>query len=136
MISYGRIALGTIAFFVSSFVLQGVLGFAVGGAYFASIPAMRTEPLVHLGMIATLIMGVAFSSLYARTAFRGSAPIRGLKYGLLVGMILVPFLALDIPGRFEIASVGAWMAIQGVLGMLHFAIAGVLVGIIYRNETN
>lgn len=127
--------LGAIAFFASSFVIQGLLGFALGGEYFASIPAMREEPLVHLAMFATLIMGIGFSMLYPLTAFRGGPVVRGVKYGLLVGLIVVPFLALDIAGRFDIPSVGTWIVIQGALGMLHFVTAGMLVGLIFREKT-
>ena len=58
----------------------------------------------------------------------------GLKFGLLTALLVVPFVALDIPSRFTVPSVGTWVSIQGVLGTLHFAIAGILVGFIYRKD--
>ena len=44
---------------------------------------------------------------------------------------MVSFIALDLPARFAIPSVGTWILVQGILGILHFAIAGILVGLIY-----
>ncbi len=126
-----KTAFGMLAFFVSSFLVQGILGFVVAGEYFMSIGAMRQEPLVYLGMASTLVTGVAMASLYPLTRLGGTPVIRGLKFGLLTGLILVPFIALDIPGRFSIPDVGMWTAVQGVLGMAHFALAGVLIGWIY-----
>jgi len=131
---FKKIAFGTIAFFISSFVIQGVLGFAIAGEYYFSIPIMREAPLIYLGMPATLVMGIAFSILYPMTRFNGTDMMKGLKFGLLVGLIMVPFVALDIPGRFEIPSVETWVLFQGLLGFVHYAVAGILIGLICKTS--
>lgn len=133
--NYKKILLGALAYFVSSFIVQGLLGFAVAGDYFSSIPAFRDPPLVPLAMGQTVIAGIAFAILYPFTNFKGSALLRGLQFGLLIGLIMVPFIALDLPARFAIPSVAKWISIQGGLGMLHYAIAGILVGLIYGRNT-
>jgi hypothetical protein len=48
---------------------------------------------------------------------------------------MVPFAALDLPARFMIPSVGTWILVQGILGMLHHAIAGILIGLIYGRKS-
>jgi len=130
---YKKIIFGTLAFFISSFVVQGILGFAIAGEYYFSIPIMREAPLIYMGMPATVVMGVAFSILYPMTRFSGTDMMKGLKFGLLVGCIMVPFVALDIPGRFQIPSVETWALTQGILGFVHYAIAGILVGLIFKS---
>ena len=47
--NYKKITLGTLAYFVSSFVIQGLLGFAFAGEYFESISIFRILQKVTLG---------------------------------------------------------------------------------------
>jgi hypothetical protein len=133
---YKKITLGTLAFFISSFVIQGLLGLALVGEYFESISIFRNPPIIHLAFTQTIITGIAFSILYPITNIGGTPVLSGLKFGFLIGIIVVPFVALDLPARFMIPSVGTWILVQGILGIIHYAIAGVLIGLIYGNDTN
>ncbi|MCB1180068.1 MAG: hypothetical protein KDK36_20990 [Leptospiraceae bacterium] len=130
-----KIIFGIIAFFLSSFVIQGILGMVIGGDYFMKMPIMRKEPNPMMGMGATLIMGVAFSILYSVSELNGTNLQKGLKFGILVGLLLVPFLALDIPGRFDIPDTSKWIIIQSSLGFLHFIISGIAVAFIYNKDS-
>jgi hypothetical protein len=133
--NFKKITLGTLAYFISSFIIQGLLGFAFAGSYFSSIPILRNPPVIFLALPQAMVTGIAFAILYPMTKFKGTPVFRGLKFGLLIGLIVVPLLALDLPARFMIPSVGTWILAQGVLGMLHYAIAGILVGLIYGRNT-
>ena len=133
--NYRKIILGVVAFFISSFVIQGLLTFALAGEYFLNMPIMRNPPIIYLAMGQTIVSGIAFALLYPITNFTGTPVMRGLKFGLLTGLIVVPFEALDLPARFLIPSIETWIAVQGILGILHFAVAGILIGLIYGRET-
>jgi len=133
--NYKKIILVTLAYFASSFVIQGILGFAFAGDYFSSISILRNPPTLYLALPQTLLAGIAFALLYPITRFRGSPVVRGLKFGLLIGLIMVPFIVLDLPARFMIPSIGTWILVQGILGIVHYAIAGMLVGLIYGQST-
>jgi hypothetical protein len=133
---YKKITLGTLAFFISSFGIQGLLGLALVGEYFESISIFRNPPIIHLAFTQTIITGIAFSILYPITNIGGTPVLSGLKFGFLIGIIVVPFVALDLPARFMIPSVGTWILVQGILGIIHYAIAGVLIGLIYGKDTN
>ena len=133
--NYKKIALGALAYFISSFVIQGLLGFAVAGEYFESISIFRNPPIIYLAMSQTIVSGIGFAILYPLTNFKGTPVFRGLKFGLLIGLIMVPFIALDLPARFMIPSMGTWILVQGILGILHYAIAGILIGLIYKRDT-
>ena len=133
--NYIKITLGALAYFISSFVIQGLLGFAFAGEYFMSISILRIPPTIYLALPQTIVAGIAFAILYPSTNFKGTHVLRGLKFGLLIGLIMVPFIALDLPARFVIPSVGTWIFVQGILGILHYASAGILTGLIYgRNK--
>lgn len=133
--NYKKISLGALAYFASSFVVQGILGFMFAGDYFLSIPILRIPPIAYLALPQTLLAGIAFASLYPHTNFKGTSIQAGIKFGLLIGLIMVPFVALDLPARFTIPSVGTWIFIQSILGILHFTTSGILVGLIYRKTT-
>ncbi len=131
-----KIALGTLAFFVSSFLIQGLLSSTFAGEYFESISIFRNPPIIYLAFSQTVVTGIAFTILYPITNIGGTPVLSGLKFGLLVGIIVVPFVALDIPARFMIPSVETWIFVQGILGIAHYAIAGILIGLIYVKDTD
>ena len=133
--NYKKIILGTLAYFISSFVIQGLLGFAFAGEYFSSVSIFRIPPFIFLALSQTIVAGIGFAILYPITNFKGTPVLRGLKFGLLIGLIMVPFVALDLPARFTIPSVGTWILVQGILGILHYASAGILIGLIYGRDT-
>ena len=133
--NFKKITLGALAYFISSFVVQGLLGFVFAGEYFLSIPILRIPPTIYLALPQAMLAGIAFAILYPTTNFKGTPAVKGLKFGLLIGLIMVPFVALDLPARFVIPSVGTWILVQGILGILHFAIAGILIGLIYGTDT-
>ena len=133
---YKKITLGALAFFISSFVIQGLLGFSLAGEYFESISIFRNPPIIYLAFTQTIVTGIALSILYPITNLGGTPLLRGLKFGLLIAIIVVPFVALDLPARFMIPSMGTWISVQGVLGITHYAIAGILIGLIYGKDTN
>ena len=69
--NYKKIALGALAYFISSFVIQGLLGFAFAGEYFLSISILRNPPIIYLAMSQTIVSGIGFAILYPITNFKG-----------------------------------------------------------------
>jgi len=132
--NYKKIIYGTIVFFLCSFIIQGILGYLIAGDYIKSITILREKPLIQLGMPATLVIGIAFSVLYPLTSIKGSPAIKGLKFGLLTGMLSIPLIALDVPSRFQVPSVATWSAILGGLGVLTHVTAGILVALTYGKK--
>ena len=132
--NFKRIALGTLGYFISSFVIQGFLAMIFAGDYFKSISVFRESPIIYFALPQTILSGIAFSILFPYTKLRGAFIIKGLKFGLLIGLMIVPFIALDLPARFLIPSVWTWVFIQSVLGIVHFVLTGILVAFIYKNE--
>lgn len=129
-----KILLGALAYFISSFLIQGILAAVIALDYFSNIPVFRTEPIFYLSMGSTLLSGLGFAVLFPITNFTGSWILKGLKYGLLTALIIVPFVALDLPGRFAIPSTEKWILIQGLLGTTHSCVAGVLTSLVYKSH--
>lgn len=131
-----KVALGTVGFFISNFIVQGVLAMIFAGDYFKSISIFRENPIMYFALPQTILTGIAFTTLFPLTKFSGTWIIKGVKYGLLIGLLIIPFVALDLPARFLIPSVWTWVFIQITLGIVHFMIAGILVGFIFKSKTN
>jgi hypothetical protein len=66
-----KIVLGSLIFFATSFVIQGILGFVLAGDYFLTILIMRKNPLIFFSMLATPLTGVAFTLLYPKINLKG-----------------------------------------------------------------
>jgi len=79
--NYQKIVLGALAYFISSFVVQGLLSFAFAGEYFLSIPILRIPPTAYLAMPQAIVARIAFATLYPITNFNGAAALGGLKFG-------------------------------------------------------
>ncbi|TGK41516.1 hypothetical protein [Leptospira andrefontaineae] len=129
-----KILLGAFAYFVSSFLIQGILAAIIASDYFHNISVFRAEPIFSLSMGSTFLSGIGFAALFPTTHFTGTLILKGLKYGLFIALVTVPFVALDLPGRFAIPTVEKWILIQGLLGVLHLCVAGILTSLVYRNN--
>ena len=103
--NYKKITLGAFAYFISSFVIQGLLGFAFAGDYFLSISIFRNPPIIYLALPQTIVAGIAFAILYPITNFRGNPVLKGLKFNLFkclkkpVMSVLNPFKLLPFLTR-------------------------------------
>lgn len=132
--NYKKIIFGMFAFFLSSFVIQGILASVIAGEYFESISIFRNPPILVMAMAQTALSGAAVAVLYSFTNFEGTPVLKGVKFGFLIGIIIVPFIAMDLPARFDIPSIGTWISIQGALGIFHCIVAGILISLIYGKD--
>lgn len=75
-------------------------------------------------VIGTLILGFLFSFIYPMMAGDGGKVAEGLKYGILIGLIISLPSALMGYATWEVATLGEW--ITDVFGaLIIFAVAGV-----------
>ena len=75
-------------------------------------------------MIGTLVLGFLFSLIYPMMAGEGTKITEGLKYGVLMGLIIFLPAALLGYATWEMGTLGVW--ITDVVGnLIKFAIAGI-----------
>jgi len=48
------------------------------------------------------------------------------------GLFLVSYIALVAPAKYTVPSVSSWMMVEGLAGLVQFAIFGVLLGLIHK----
>src|SRR5574341_1194161 len=81
-----KAVLGTVAYVVISFITQALNHFVVNKAHYASIPFMREEPIMALGIFTMLLQGVILSYVFLTLHMAGATKPKGLNYGLLMGL--------------------------------------------------
>lgn len=127
--------LGILAYIVASFVVQALSHFVINKEHFAGITFMRAEPIMALGIFTMLIQGTILTYFYRLIPKAGHQILHGLKYGLLMGVFLVSYIALVEPSKYTAPSISSWILVEGLAGLIQFSLFGVVLGIIFRNAS-
>jgi hypothetical protein len=123
--------LAILAFVVASFAVQATSHFVLNADHYAAVGFIRDEPIMALGIFTMLMQGAILAYLYTFFYRDGAPLLRGLKYGLLMGVFLGSYLTLVEPAKYIVPSIRGWMIVEGLASLVQFALYGVLVGFIY-----
>ena len=123
--------LAVLAFVLATFAVQATSHFAINTEHYAAIPLMRKNTIMELGFLTMLLQGAVLAYFYPIFYRSGSPILRGLKYGLLMGLFLGSYIALTEPAKFAAPSIGEWIAVEGLASLIQFSMYGVLVGLIH-----
>lgn len=128
----GKFILSVIAYLVLSMIMVSLWHFGLFKEHYESISIVRKEPLMQLGMTTMILQGCVLAFLfpiYSQQA-TGSNIVRGIKFGLLMGIFLGTYLSLAEAGKYMIPSVSNWILIEGTLIAIQFTLVGAALGII------
>jgi hypothetical protein len=132
-VNFGRLAAAAIvAWLLYLVVSYGVNTFLLADLFAQNANVFRPQNEMNLvlGFGATLVGFFAFAYAFAKGHEGGNGFQEGLRFGVIVGIILVGFtvtwnyVTLPISGRLA----GAWV----VDTLLEMALYGAVVGLIYR----
>ena len=134
--------LTVLAFVFASFVVQALSHFVLNMAHYSSIPFMRAEPIMPLGLLVMAIQGIVLAYLF--NAFLSHEPFSkqsvmksALLFALLMGAFLGAYIALVEPAKYEVPAVGSWIAVEASASLVQFLIFGFLLGLIHKEiKTN
>jgi hypothetical protein len=127
-----QVALTVVAYVLTTFAVQGASHFAINADHFASIPIMRAEPLVPLGISSMVIQGLIFGWLYPAYATGGSTLRKSILFSWLIGGFLASYIILGEAGKYAIPSLSSWIAVETSAAIAQFTIFGVWLGLIHR----
>jgi hypothetical protein len=131
--NFGRLAAAAVAAWVVSmalgFLVNGVL---LAGAYAAEASAFRPQDQMNLpvGFASSLLGFFAFAYAYAK-GYEGTSGVQeGLRYGVIVALLLVCF---GMVWNWVVYPISSRLLIYMIVDtLLEFAIYGAIVGAIYR----
>ena len=127
-----QVALTVAAYVLTTFAVQGTSHFGINADHYASIPIMRAEPLISLGITSMLIQGLIFAWLYPVYANGASTLRKSIVFSWLIGAFLASYIVLGEAGKYAIPSVSSWIAVEASAAFAQFTTFGVWLGLIHR----
>ena len=133
--NYGRLALAAVA----ATVVDGVYGFIVYGnilsGEFARYPAIYRSSETQTQFLPLMFAGILFamlvaSYLYAKGYEGGNGLQEGMRFGVLIGLVMVGYVA---GVNNAIMNIGRRMAAAYALaGLVEWVVVGMVIGFIYH----
>ena len=133
--NYGRLALAAVA----AWVVDAVYGFIVYGTILSSefgrYPAIYRPNDVAPGYMPILFGGILLAMLvasyiYAKGYEGGSGVQEGMRFGVLVGLLVFGYVGVV---NYAILNIGRRLAGSlGIAGLVEWTIAGMVIGAVYK----
>jgi len=77
-----------------------------------------------------LVLAYLYPALY-----KGGGPVReGLKFGLLIGVLMASIAVFAEAGKHNVSSLGTWLAFESAYYLLQFGLTGMIIGAIHRRR--
>jgi hypothetical protein len=124
-------ALAILAYVAATFAVQATSHFLLGAEHYASVPFMRKDPIIALGLLSMLIQGAVFSALSLRAVRRERAYRDAMVFAWLVGAVIVSYIALGEAGKYAVPAIDRWIGQEVVAGFLQFSLYGALLGLVH-----
>jgi hypothetical protein len=95
----------------------------------------RAEPIIPLGMIAILIQGTVIGYLYPYYCKRDSSIIQGVKFSLIIGLMVYTVMGFATAAKFQIEPIGQFLLYHTVFQSVQFTLTGIALGLIFKETT-
>ncbi len=92
---------------------------------------IREQPLFHLGIASIVIRALVVAYVYPLCSLSGSPVARGLKFGLLTGLLLGSYGVLAEAGKYDVGPVPTFLFYEGAFFAIQYSLVGIAVGLIY-----
>ena len=133
--NYGRLALAAVA----ATVIDGVYGFVVYGqvigSEFARYPEIYRSNESQTAFLPLMFVGILFAMfiatyVYAKGYEGGSSVQEGMRFGVLLGLLMVGYVAgVD----YAIMRIGRKMALYfGLAQLVEWIVVGTVIGLVYK----
>ena len=91
----------------------------------------REHPIIPLGFASMVLQGLILAYLYPRF-YRGGAPAKeGIRFGLIMGLLLFSVSTLANAAKIQVSSMSTWLEIQAAFHLIQFVLAGAGIGLVY-----
>jgi hypothetical protein len=129
-----RILSGVVTYIVLTVVMGFVWNMALFHGAYAGIggPGRREHPIMPLGVSSIIIESAALSLLFSRFCEGQGRIQEGITLTMLVGAFSVGYAALVVPAKFSVTPVWQYIALESIVGILHFGSAGILFSDIFK----
>ena len=123
----------------AAWIVDMVYGFVVYGMLLASEfgrypgvfrPMEKINANIPLMAAGGLLAMFALAYMYAKGYEGGSGAMEGLRFGILLGIFAVGYIAI---GNYVVMNIGRKLAVSmAVAGFVEFALVGLAIGAVYK----
>ena len=124
--------LTVLGYVVATFAVQGASHFAVFAKHYADIGILRAQPEFMLGFASMLVQGTILSVVFARSRYTTESLTGAVKLAWLFGLFLLSYISLAEAGKYAIADVPSWIAVELSTGLVQFTLIGVFLWLAHR----
>jgi hypothetical protein len=132
-VNFGRVAAGAIVAWIASLLISPLVNNVLLADLYARHAAVfrpQTEMNMVLGLGASLGGFFVFAYAYAKGYEGGSGAVEGLRFGVVVGLLLACFAVV---WNYVVLPVSGSLGVAWVVDTLvEMALYGVVVGLVYR----
>lgn len=127
--------LGTIAYTLVTFPLAIVWHVVIFKEQYQDFGYFEGEPSFAIGLLTIVIQGLVLSFLFPYVSFQGKSVVRGVKYSLLIGLFFWTSHVLAFVAKQVVSNSITFITMESVYLLLQFGIYGLLLGLIFKNES-
>ncbi|MBI2834093.1 MAG: hypothetical protein HYX76_06665 [Acidobacteria bacterium] len=130
--NYTRLALAAVAAWVVDLAYGFIVFSQLLGDMFNQNPALYPQAEMNLttGFVSSLIGFFVFSYVYAKGYEGGNRVQEGIRFGVLVGLLIICF---GVVWEYVTVRVSSGFAMAtGLATLIEFVVAGTVVGFVYR----
>jgi hypothetical protein len=129
-----RFALAAVAYVVLVMTIATVWHLGLFKDVYA-VARMREHPLFHLGFASMIIQALILAYAYPRVSLAGAPIARGLKFGLLSGVLLGSYGVLAEAGKYDVGPVSTFLVCESAFFIVQYSVVGIAIGLIYGEQT-
>ena len=131
MSSATRAALLAVTYLVLTFPIAAVWHLALFPQSMAG-PAFRSQPLVAMGLLSTLLQAIVVAYVFPLLNRGGSAVREGLRFGLIMGTFIASYGVLAEAGKFDVGATASWVLYEGAFFVVQWIVIGIALGLVYQ----
>src|SRR3954469_15675646 len=94
----------------------------------------RKEPLIPLGVASIVMQALVLSYLYPIFSRDGRPLAQGLKFGLLIGVLMASIAVFAEAGKQNVSPLATWLVFESAYYLLQFGLVGVVIAAIYARN--
>ncbi len=94
----------------------------------------RKDPIIPLGLASMAMQGAVLAYVYPLFDRGGSVFKEGLRFGLLVGVLMASIAVFAEGAKQQVSSLGTWLVFESVYYLLQFSIVGIVLALIDRTS--
>ena len=129
-----KLILGTVAYTFCTFSLAVSWHVLLFKERYESFGYFEGEPDFLVGLLTIVLQGFLLSTLFQMLKTVGSSFRRGLRFALIAGAFFWTSHVLAFVAKQEVPGVSAFIWMESVYLLIQFALFGLIIGIIHREE--